>query len=389
MRDIGSNFSSVNSQFFVFDKIWFSYFLIKFAYLLFAKIIFSRLTPLGDTFRYLHGPDAWQGNWFLSSTAMMDSFASTSGKILGMYFGSFPFLVLSFIGIYYPVSKLQLKKRQLVGLLALLSLPSFGVWTSIASKEAVSVFFMGVILAAYIDIYERRPVQKKFIFIIAIYLCLVFKPQYMIGVIALFLFTYLSRKFGLRALSKILLFFIAIIVGCSVLYYFRDIIDSLSKMMPAHFSMDAGSTRDNTIWVEQYDFFRNAAYGMYIAFVGPTLQEALSKPTHMMAWLESMFILAVFMVLVLKYLLVAARRSRINVMFLAGFSLVAFWILLVHYPFGALNPGSAVRYRESFYGFLVCLFLFMYRNAMTSAAEGRARPVHYVEGTPEQKGLHY
>jgi hypothetical protein len=48
-------------QIFVYEKIWFSYFLIKLFYLLFAKLIFPKFT-LGDTFRYLEGPEAWQGN---------------------------------------------------------------------------------------------------------------------------------------------------------------------------------------------------------------------------------------------------------------------------------------------------------------------------------------
>jgi len=233
-------------QLFVFDKIWFSYFLIKLFYLFFAKLIFSRFTSLGDTFRYLEGPEAWQSNWFYSSTVMMDSFAGTFGSILGPYLGSLPFMVLAFLGVHYPVSKLKLTQKQLLGVLALLSLPSFGVWTSIASKEAVSVFFMGMILAAYIDVYERRAIQNKFLFIISVYLCLIFKPQYLIAVFAIFCFTYISRNFGLSALSKVLLFLLAIALGTSALYYFRDLIDSLSKMMPAHFSMEASSTRENT-----------------------------------------------------------------------------------------------------------------------------------------------
>ena len=294
--------------------------------------------------------------------------------LLGKYLGSFPFLILSFLGIYYPVSRMNISRRQLLGLLAMLSLPSFGIWTSIASKEAVSVFFMGIILAAYIDVYHRMPVRNKLLLVLAVYLCLIFKPQYMIGIFALFSFTFVARELSFSVWAKSFLYIVAIGLGVAVLYYFRDLVDSLSKTMPAHFTMEAGSTRKNTIWVGQYDFYRNAAYGMYIAFVGPTLQEALSKPVHMMAWIESMIILTVFSVLSLNYVLKVACSSRLNVMFLAGFSLVAFWILLVHYPFGALNPGSAIRYRESFYAFLVCLFYFMYRNAMnpTSSSGGRA-----------------
>jgi hypothetical protein len=349
---------------FVFYKIWFFYFLIKIFYLFFAIIIYTKYTSLGDTFRYFSGPTAWDSSWFYSSTVMMDSFASTFAKCFGIYLGSLPFLLISFVGVYYPVSKINQTKKQLLGVLALLSLPSFGVWTSIASKEAVGVFFMGMLLAAYIDVYERQPIKNKFMFLLSVYLCLVFKPQYMIGVFAIFSFTYLSRKFILSAAVKVFLFLTMIGVGSAILYYFRDLIDDLSKMMPAHFSLEAGSTRENTIWVEQYDFFKNAAYGMYIAFVGPTVQEAFSKPTHMIAWVESMVILGVFGMLTLKYVLIAVLRTRLNIMFICGFSLVTFWILLVHYPFGALNPGSAIRYRESFYAFLVCLFFFMYRSAM-------------------------
>jgi hypothetical protein len=350
----------------VHGRVWVAYFIVKVLYLFFAKIVVSKFIRLGDTFRYLNGPSAWQGNWYYNSTSMMDSFASVSAKVFGTYMGSFPFLVLSFFGVYYPISKIKPTKKQLWILLSFLSLPSFGIWTSVASKESVSVFFMGVILAAYIDVYECKSVQKKALFFLSLYLCLVFKPHYMIALFAIFSFTLLSRKLVLTAHAKVLLFIAAVCFGVFALYYFRDIIDMLSKMIPAHFSQGAGSTRENTIWVEQYDFFKNAAYGMYIAFVGPTVHEALSSPVHMLAWIESMIILGAFGILTLKYGLTAALRSKVNVMFICGFSLVTFWILLVHYPFGALNPGSAIRYRESFYAFLVTLFFFMYRNAMTS-----------------------
>ncbi len=346
------------------NKIWATYFFSKIGYMLFANFVYGKMTTLGDTSRYFGGRTAWESDWFYSSTSMMDSFASLSGSLMGPYLGNLPFMTLSFLGVYYPLSKITLSKRQLYFVLIMLSFPSFGVWTSIASKEAVGVFYLGVILAGYIDLYERDPIKNKALFLLAVYLMLVFKAQYSIGVLALFLFTWLGRRFSLNSGLKLFTFVVAVAIGLLALYLARDIIDSLSKMMPAHFRKDAGSTRENAIWVEQYDFFKNAAYGMYIAFVGPTVHEALSKPTHMLAWIESMVILGAFGMLTLKYILTVAIRSKFNVMFICGFSLAAFWILLVHYPFGALNPGSAIRYRESFYAFLVILFFFMYRNAI-------------------------
>jgi hypothetical protein len=130
--------------------------------------------------------------------------------------------------------------------------------------------------------------------------------------------------------------------------------------MPAHFSLEAGSTRENTIWVNDFDVFWNAPYGMLISFFGPTINEALSKPTHLFAFLESLFIVLVFFYGLLKLTLISINTGRLNVYYLGVFLTAMLWILFVHYPFGALNPGSAIRYREGFYAFLVILFYFSY-----------------------------
>ena len=42
-------------------------------------------------------------------------------------------------------------------------------------------------------------------------------------------------------------------------------------------------------------------YGMVLAFMGPTLSEALTKPTHLFALLESAIIIVIFLVAVLEY----------------------------------------------------------------------------------------
>jgi hypothetical protein len=99
---------------------------------------------------------------------------------------------------------------------------------------------------------------------------------------------------------------------------------------------------------------------MFIGFMGPTVSEALSKPTHLLAFLESFFILSVFSYALLKLSMITINTGRINMFFVSVFLTATLWILFVHYPFGALNPGSAIRYRENFYGFLVVLFYFCY-----------------------------
>ena len=342
------------------NKIWLSFGLLKVAYIFLALFVYAKFTTLGDTSRYLGGRTYGSDNWLFSSTHMMDFLAHSFAIVLGPVLANLPFVLLSIFGIYYAVKRLELNNKELFFLLALLSLPSFGIWTSIASKEAMAVFFLGVILGFIFDIIKRNP-QKNYILVaIAFYLCAIFKPQYLIGIFALLTFLYISRKFSLKGFGKFILLGLFFVSSFLILYIFRHQINELSFIMPAHFRLEAGSTRENTIWVNDFDVFWNAPYGMFIGFMGPTLSEALSKPTHFLAFLESFFIFSFFLYALLKLSLISINTGRVNIFFVGVFLTATLWILFVHYPFGALNPGSAIRYRENFYAFLVILFYFGY-----------------------------
>lgn len=326
--------------------------------MLFAVLVFSRLTILGDTDRYLSGPTFGELSFLYNSTSMMDFFAFSLGKISSQFGAHFFFLTLAFLGVYIPLKKLSLSKKRLIVVLFFLSFPSFGIWTSVVSKEAVTVFFMGIILAAFIDVYERRKIEGKFLLFIAIYLGLLFKPQYLIGIISLAVYFLIVRGLNLKAYGKLFVLFLFFLCSALLLYLLRDYIDFLATMMPKHFDPDGGSTRENTFWVKQYDVFYNAPYGMLVSFLGPTFQEAVTKPQLLMAFLESFTILVSFIYVSIKAILFAVRRKAFNIHLFSIFFIVTIWILFVHYPFGVLNPGSAIRYREGFYAFLVCLFYY-------------------------------
>lgn len=342
------------------NKIWFAFALVKVAYMFLALFVFSKFTQLGDTFRYLSGVTFGSDQWYKNSTHMMDNLAHSASILLGPVLANLPFALLSMFGIYYAVQRLCLNNNELIVLLVLLSFPSFGVWTSIASKEAMGVFYLGVILGFIIDVIKRNPKKNYLLVAFSFYLCVLFKPQYIIGILALLTFVFLSRKFSLKGTGKLILIGVFFAASFFVLYLFRHQINQLGFNMPVHFSLDAGSTRENTLWLNDFDVFWSAPYGMFIGFVGPTISEALSKPTHLIALLESSLILGVFLYAVLKLLLISLYTGKINVFFLGVFITPTLWILFVHYPFGALNPGSAIRYRGNFYAFLVILFYFGY-----------------------------
>lgn len=339
------------------SKYWSSYFVIKAIYMFLALYVYSSFTSLGDTERYLAGSLSIQA--FYNSTAMMDTIAGGINSLFGGIVANFFFMLLSFYGIYYSVSRLQLSPRKLFFILFMLSLPSFGIWTSVASKEAVGVFFLGILAGNLINYIKEQTVDLK-LSIFAIYLCLLFKPQYMLGLVSLFIFIFVTKILNLKGIGRFLLLIVFFILSFVLLYLFSDVINELSFIIPQHFSADASSTRDNKIWLEDNDIFINAPYGMYIAFVGPTLSEALSRPTHLLVWLESLFIIILFLISCSKLIGFSLHTRCFNIYTFGLFITVTTWILFVNYPFGALNPGSAVRYRENYYAFLVVIFYFSY-----------------------------
>lgn len=343
-----------------FNKYWFSYFMIKLFYMFFALFVYSKITPLGDTSGYMNGTFYNSETFYYKSTSMMSLLGSTLTSLFGSVLSHVPFVVLSFYGIYYSVSRLKLSNKQLFYILLLLSLPSFGVWTSIISKEAIGVFFMGIILGYLIDLIENRNRKIKFIEYFAIYLLLIFKPQYFITIFSIFLFIKVSYFFELKASGKSILLLIYIIVTISLFYYFRELINNLSYIMPMQFSLDAGSTRENTIWINDYDVFYNAPYGMFIAVWGPTIGEILEKPIQSIAFIESLFIFSFFLFFLLSFLKKTLVKKKLNIYAFSLIFIMLFFILFVHYPFGVLNPGSAIRYRENFYGFLVVFLFYIY-----------------------------
>lgn len=352
------------------NKIWFGYTLIQIAYMFFALFVYANLTSLGDTFRYLRGPTFGELDFLYNSTTLMDTVGYILTTFLGPVLANIPFVCLSVYGVHYAVKRLDLNTQQLVILLGMLSIPTFSVWSSVASKEAVGVFYMGIITGFIIDYIKNKSIKDYWLIGFAFYLCAVFKPQYLSGIVAVFIYLYLAKKLNLRGLGKLAGLGIFFLCSFGLLYLFRDVINELSFIMPRYFNIEGGATRENKIWLEDYDVFWNAPYGMYISFVGPTIQEAFSKITNLLTWLESFFILSAFFIACSKLSLVIAKTGKINIFYFSVFLIVTLWILFVHYPFGALNPGSAIRYRVNFYVLFVILFYFLYTEILWRFKKG-------------------
>lgn len=340
--------------FYKLDRFWCCYLFVRMMYLLFAVLIFPHVSTVNDPISYMTHPlpDA-----SFSSTNLMYLLGGGIGKILGGFnvLSNLPFALVSFAIIRHVVEKLKLRQVLDAGyLFILLSLPTFCIWTSLCSKETIGLVCSSLLGLLFVR-YWQGCYKLYFRDYAALFLCLLFKPQYLPWVIGILLYIRLVRKLKHLEIKVLFsVFYIGCIVG--VLYFFRNLIDYYSLGVQYAFSFDANysnSTRSTDIFKESGDFFRNAPWGMIVAFWGPTLQEAIHKPLHLLAFLESLYLFCYFLYLSKVVIGDFLFRWRFHLEVVMVYITLLGGILLVHYPFGVFNPGSATRYRDNF------LFLFV------------------------------
>ena len=347
------------------------------------------MTSLGDTSSYLNAPLTLTPSILYSSTDMMFFVGSVLKKIFRLdVIASLPFMFLSFYGVYYAVDRLNLYRYPKLVLL-IMSMPNFGVWTSVLSKEAVGCFFSGVISVLLVR-QIAGDYRYRLIDFLALYLCVIFKPQYILYIGQALVFLRIIKWTNLKPTFTFVLGVIMISANILVLYIFRETIDVLAQGMYVHFIYSdpdlAQSTRSAEPWFVPFGVFKEAPYGMFISFVGPTFKEMLSKPTHFISGIESYIIILLYIFLLSHRLLFICKTGQINLKITFVYLVVLLGILFVHYPFGYLNPGSAIRYRENFYLTFSVLFLFLfdYKQIMTHI---RASQLHLIFTKNDQSNI--
>ena len=130
-------------------------------------------------------------------------------------------------------------------------------------------------------------------------------------------------------------------------------------------------------WIQQYDVFFKAPYGMFQGFFGPTIQESLAGPLQMASFLESAFIVGVLVTV----LLLNIKKLPVFSFFVGLSSL--FWLLFASYPLGILNAGTAVRYRTGHILLVILIFaIILSRERYILWRERSVRRDPSVKGGP-------
>jgi hypothetical protein len=340
---------------------------VFFVFLYLYRVVFSilghlvvmRLTSIGDTETYQSEGlsktllkiqtkdigDLLQLGDFQLSTLITDWLGSQFFDLLGgnPIMINIAFQTITFVGLVYFILSVPLRSRKILA--GLLMLPSFTLWTSIASKECIVTFCVAIISGYLVRQYTSN-VRLNVIHVFSIGLLYIFKPHYLIPIA----YAWSIQYFGRIVKQKEVLAYLGLFLSLIGLVVFNEKISELSFHVQWTFETvaDVRSTRRHSFFVDEFDVFFKMPEGFYRSFMGPTLDEIMTSPLHLMTFLESLVLLSV---------LTLALLARLKDMPIYNFIVslgITFWVLFPNYPFGVMNAGSAIRYRS---GWIILIFL--------------------------------
>ncbi|WP_113660533.1 hypothetical protein [Pedobacter nanyangensis] len=342
------------------------YFILKIFYLFFGVFVFSKFAALGDAERYTSSDANVSVDALLDRTALIDIIA---GNITRVFFTPLAshlfFCILSFYGIYYAVSKLEIPKNDLVALLVVLSFPDFAMWTSVVGKEAFTVFTTGIILGNVINLLKGEKITNHFLLLICIVLSMLIRPHYSIGLITFLLFLFICRHFYLKRLSMFALNISVFVILTSIVFLFvvpfvnaGGFVDLAQAYFLGY--EDAGAMRNQNFWQNNHDYFTKMPQGAFIALMGPTFFDSLIRPVYFPFFLQSLFFLIFIGYYLSKSFYIQFKHNSYSQYFFFAVFYVLILNMIMHYPFGLFNSGSAIRYRAAFYHIMAIIPVAMY-----------------------------
>jgi len=250
-------------------------------------------------------------------------------------------------------------------LLLTLFLPSTLVWSSIVGKEAIYCGGLGLALVVWSSYTVRRlHWHEVFIAAISLSICFSFRPHYTVALSWLFVATvsikHLKDKAPIFLLS--LLFIGAIsayfLVWDELLFRAYSGIESTARASRFESFGIAAKSLDGFQQFKSY-----LPLGVLIGIVGPLPSEVLKRIEFLPFFIEGVIIL-------LSPLLIYIWASRHALPQEVLFKKIFWWclipailmLMLIHAPFGLLNPGSATRWRTNFEQiFYLAPLLLLYR----------------------------
>ena len=317
----------------------------------------TRITLLGDSATYQSSTKFVSWEMLSHLTDIRDyrnvgtHLTYSLGAIFNWLFDGNPVLInvgfqtVAFIGIVALLRAAKPTHRARLAFLFLL--PSFTLWSSVAGKEALVVFSLCIVSAGILKIWYGEGRLNLF-HVAALAFVLFLKPYYA-AALAYLLGTSWAARHARQPAA------LALILGLSSLSFLYVVKDTMVRLifgsvLPGFRGQGVTFNRPD-FWETPADVFLRAPEGMFRSLFGPTFQEALSGHVfHFISFAESAAILSVMIWFAVRGL---TRMPAFT--FVVG-AFTTFWMLFATYPLGAMNAGSAIRYRT---GYVVVLFVLV------------------------------
>lgn len=313
----------------------------------FATLVFSKYTPLVDSQLYLDGFYRGTGEF---RTGLVSWLAILLNDLGGVYLAHFSFGIISASGLLYY----YLTGGQRSLLLLTLILPSSFVWSSIVGKEAIYCGGMGLALVVW-SRYAVRGLRwyEVSIFAVSLGVCFSFRPHYAVALSWLFVASFSIKH--LKDKTPILLLSL-LFIGAMAAYFL--VWDELLFRGYSGIEPTARASRFELFGIvpngemHQAGFQRFKEYipfGVLIGIVGPLPSEVLKRIEFLPFFIEGAFVLLSPLFI---YSWVGKHAQAHAAIFKRSFCWciipAILMLMLIHAPFGLLNPGSAARWRTNF-----------------------------------------
>lgn len=170
--------------------------LYRIIFMLISLIIISKITILGDYNRHMYSNMSnlikiYKVKIFSNST-MITIFSAGIIKFFlkNEFITNLFFNLLSSYGIIFFLK--ETKYNRIIYFLLLF--PSFTIWSSYISKENIVVFSSGILMGNLLRIYNNQRIEKKFLFLMSVYLMFIFKPQYFASIFIFVIYFFIRKK---------------------------------------------------------------------------------------------------------------------------------------------------------------------------------------------------
>jgi hypothetical protein len=341
--------------------------ILKIAYCIYGVFIFGKFTYLGDAVSYLNSPTTLSIATLRNNTLLISSLTALLKKILIIdFFVHLAYCLFSFWGLVLLMKTLKWSLYKDYVLVFFLCMPSFGMWTSVISKESFTCFFSCILIIWIINLFRNESLRFSLLVnLVSLYMVMIMRPTVGIGLFLLILLLYYYKANFINKYIRFFSIIFTITITSIIVYNLANtyIKDEFLPLAEAYFdpaSFSSKSTRKFGFWKTESDLFLKAPQGILIANVGPNLIESLNKPYFFPYFVEGCFFIVTMIYLSSAIVLKQLNRGVISTNFVLFFLFGIILILLMNYPFGLFNPGSATRYRSSYYHIIIVGLLYFY-----------------------------